>query len=862
MLPQKRQFLEINSDNGSETSSYVRSNSAGLARSEGSEPPSLRPSIQKLEIMLLDCSLPISEIEQEAMRAYDNLYYHFNLEHHDGDTFVACSQGNLIASCNALLGEAFNQISHEVRLDFDLYVTRQSWAKAVTSQRKMKDGILYANINVLGDISLCKTVGNLLSAYRLYLQRPLHLSPGQIYQNPHHVTFPGLEPRVLDQEGEEGNRTHFEKGEEIDPIEKDKNAMKTEFAVVFGSLVRSQCLGEHAANRRIKADLLPHQKEALDFITQRESGPIPSRFSLWKETPDTYDGKTCYEHVITENKTYDKPVETGGGILADDMGLGKTLTMIATIVATLNDSTAFQSAFLTSTPAEVNDEASIYRARATLVLVPSQMLLKSWAEEISKHIYGGLKVCEYHGRGRESNLETIANCEVVLSTYHTLVIESSKPASPLFKLNWFRVILDEAHTIRTSSTLLFDSVRRIEAKFRWCVTGTPVQNGLEDLGSLVAFLRVSMLDTRVEFKQHIIDPLTRKFGAGSSNLRVLLDSICLRRINKLLDLPGVDEIWHDVKLSDDERRQYDAAEQHMSNEIKRQVNLERSKRGYFGILELEMRLRRMCNHGTFEQPRSEYGDLAINKNPEEADCTNCDFCKIDLEDEMLVGNLCNGHYTACGHLICSKCLTHFEQALATAKSAAERMCPLCGSELTADYLVDRAEALVGRKLLQSTASFRREGVSSKINALLANIEKTSSQDKSIIFSGWTLTLDLIERHLKDRVQFQRIDGTTSLPMRNKILNDFRKNSKIRILMMTTGTGAVGLNLAVASCVHIFEPQWNPMVEAQAVARVIRLGQKKQVSIIRYIVKGTVEQTMRSQQQRKLALANLGWSKAT
>lgn len=60
-------------------------------------------------------------------------------------------------------------------------------------------------------------------------------------------------------------------------------------------------------------------------------------------------------------------------------------------------------------------------------------------------------------------------------------------------------------------------------------------------------------------------------------------------------------------------------------------------------------------------------------------------------------------------------------------------------------------------------------------------------------------------------------------------------------MMTTGTGAVGLNLAVANFVYIIEPQWNPMVESQAIARVARLGQKKNVSVIRYIMKGTIEE---------------------
>jgi SWI/SNF-related matrix-associated actin-dependent regulator of chromatin subfamily A3 len=62
-----------------------------------------------------------------------------------------------------------------------------------------------------------------------------------------------------------------------------------------------------------------------------------------------------------------------------------------------------------------------------------------------RHIYGGLRVCEYHGRGRETNVEAIASAEVVLSTYHTLAGESSKRASPLFKIHWFRIVLDEGN---------------------------------------------------------------------------------------------------------------------------------------------------------------------------------------------------------------------------------------------------------------------------------------------------------------------------------------------------------------------------------------------------------------------------------
>jgi SNF2 family DNA or RNA helicase len=275
-------------------------------------------------------------------------------------------------------------------------------------------------------------------------------------------------------------------------------------------------------------------------------------------------------------------------------------------------------------------------------------------------------------------------------------------------------------------------VRRLEAKLRWCVTGTPVQNGLEDLGSLVAFLQVPMLDTRLEFKQHIIDPLVKRDGSGASNLRVLLDSVCLRRLNKLLDLPDVNDICEEIEFSDIERQQYDNAHAEMSNEIKRQVNLEKSKRGYFGILELEMRLRRMCNHGTFEKPRPED---EVFQNYNTSDSTICDSCKVDLSDAVLVDSLCNGHYTTCGHLICSNCLPRFEEALATAKDARDRVCPLCGEELPGDYLVlNRAEAMLGqlgRQQQESTISFQADGFSSKINALLANIEKTNIQDKRL-----------------------------------------------------------------------------------------------------------------------------------
>lgn len=81
----------------------------------------------------------------------------------------------------------------------------------------------------------------------------------------------------------------------------------------------------------------------------------------------------------------------------------------------------------------------------------------------------------------------------------------------------------------------------------------------------------------------------------------------------------------------------------------------------------------------------------------------------------------------------------------------------------------------------------------------------------------------------------------SLPERRRQISQFQGDPTIRALIMTLGTGAVGLNLTIASRVHILEPQWNPFVEKQAIGRVMRLGQKKKVTIVRYIVENTVEQ---------------------
>jgi SNF2 family DNA or RNA helicase len=139
-----------------------------------------------------------------------------------------------------------------------------------------------------------------------------------------------------------------------------------------------------------------------------------------------------------------------------------------------------------------------------------------------------------------------------------------------------------------------------------------------------------------------------------------------------------------------------------------------------------------------------------------------------------------------------------------------------------------------------------------------------SQDKeadhiiSIIFSAWKKTLDLAAELLNQAsLKHNTIHGSLSLKQRLKVLKDFKSPVGPNILLMTLGTGAEGfvhtlerkisnadtlrLTLTIASHIYLLEPQWNPFVELQAMARAQRIGQTKQVVCVRYVMKGTIEE---------------------
>jgi len=145
----------------------------------------------------------------------------------------------------------------------------------------------------------------------------------------------------------------------------------------------------------------------------------------------------------------------------------------------------------------------------------------------------------------------------------------------------------------------------------------------------------------------------------------------------------------------------------------------------------------------------------------------------------------------------------------------------------------------------------------KIKAVMADLSKHSSTEKSVVFSFWTSTLDVIQQILdENETVYTRIDGKTSLAKRFEALRSFQTNDAVRVILVSISCGGAGLDLTAASRAYLLEPHWNPMIEEQALCRVHRIGQQRNVTTIRYLTRNSFEEQVVEIQKRKKRLAEV------
>ncbi|KAK2562863.1 Helicase-like transcription factor [Acropora cervicornis] len=203
---------------------------------------------------------------------------------------------------------------------------------------------------------------------------------------------------------------------------------------------------------------------------------------------------------------------------------------------------------------------------ATLIVCPVSVL-STWTDQICRHVHQdvSLQVYMYYGRGRLRDVEFLRERDIVLTTYFTLASDYRRDHSPLHKIKWFRVILDEGHIIRNPQTQLTKTMWDLEASRRWVLTGTPIQNRLDDLWSVVRFLRLEPFDDKNSWDSAVAMSVRRGCPQGVNRLQKLIKHISIRRLKSdkhegkpLVELPPRTVVKQEVELSKKERELYDS----------------------------------------------------------------------------------------------------------------------------------------------------------------------------------------------------------------------------------------------------------------------------------------------------------------
>ena len=702
-------------------------------------------------------------------------------------------------------------------------------------------------------------------------------------------------------------------------------------------------------------DLRKYQKQALHWMVSKEKDEKSekkevSMHPLWEEyawpTKDMDDQELLsvtnqdrfYVNPYSGELSLDFPAQEQhclGGILADEMGLGKTIEMLS-LMHSHKSEVALQASeagpnSVANLPRLPKSSSSVEAAPCTTLVIAPMSLLAQWESEAAKASRPGtLKTLVYYGSDKIANLQNLC-CEanaaaapnLIITSYGVILSEFNQVAARngdrgshggVFSLEFFRVILDEAHFIKNRQSKTAKACYELSARHRWVLTGTPIVNRLEDLFSLVHFLRVEPWSNFSFWKTFITVPFESKdFIRALDVVQTVLEPLVMRRTKDmqtpdgeaLVPLPPRTIEIEELELSKQEREVYD----YIFTRAKRTFNATMEAgtllKSYTTIFAQILRLRQSCCHPTLtrnkaiaaEEEAAAASDVAngladdmdlqelierftSDTEPGEQDIANKFGAHVLQEIQSQVNNECpicseepmvEPVVTGCWHSACKQCLLDYIE-----HQKEKHTLPLCFNcrepinqrdifEVT--HHDDNGDENLygatqpGQPSKQPRVTLRRVGTSSsaKIAALLSQLKglrTTNPGTKSVVFSQFTSFLDLISLALSQaQIPFLRFDGAMSQKARAAVLIEFasaqtKKNGHGMVLLLSLRAGGVGLNLTAAKRVFMMDPWWSFAVEAQAIDRVHRMGQEEEVKVVRFIVGGSIEGRMLKIQERK------------
>lgn len=483
-------------------------------------------------------------------------------------------------------------------------------------------------------------------------------------------------------------------------------------------------------------------------------------------------------------------------LLSDDMGLGKTCQVIA-FLAHLRES----------------GEKGPH-----LVVVPSSTL-ENWLLEFRKFC-PDLSIEPLHGSqserfeirdALEQDKEII---DVVITTY---TMATSKDDYHFLKKYGFNcVVFDEGHMLKNSKSQQYTKLIKIGSKFRLLLTGTPVQNNLQELASLLGFI---LPDVFHEKKRELSAIFEHKVKTNSSNHEALLSQQRIDRARSMLTPFILRRQKHQVlkdlppKVRHVEHCELNAVQTGIyETELARIRELWENRRA--GVKDNKsanvlMKLRQAALHPMLFRRRYHDSMLpkiakACLKDPQFKE-SSPDMIQLEIQEysDLELHELC------------------------------EPRAALSKFVLNDDAFMDSAKVA---KLVELLRKFKEEGA------------------RTLIFSQFRMILNILERVLNTiEISFLRIDGETKTDERQPLIDQFYADKSIGVFLLTTKAGGAGINLAAANKVIIFDCSFNPQDDIQAENRAHRIGQARAVEVIRLVTRGTVEEQIYAMGQTKLAL---------
>uniref|UniRef100_A0A669ESR3 Chromodomain helicase DNA binding protein 2 n=1 Tax=Oreochromis niloticus TaxID=8128 RepID=A0A669ESR3_ORENI len=433
-------------------------------------------------------------------------------------------------------------------------------------------------------------------------------------------------------------------------------------------------------------------------------------------------------------------------ILADEMGLGKTIQTIS-FLSYLFHQHQLYGPFLLVVPLST--------------LTSWQREFDTWAPDMNVVVYLGDVMSRKIIRDYEwvNHQTKRIRFSALLTTYEILL----KDKGVLGNINWAFLGVDEAHRLKNDDSLLYKTLMEFRSNHRLLITGTPLQNSLKELWSLLHFLMPDKFDSWEDFE----DEHGKGRENGYQSLHKVLEPFLLRRVKKDVEksLPAKVEQILRVEMSAQQKQFYKWI---LTRNYKA---LAKGTRGSSaGFLNIVMELKKCCNHSF------------LIKQPEDGDA--------ETQQEHL-------------------------------------------------------QALV-----------RGSGKLVLLDKLLTRLRERGN--RVLIFSQMVRMLDILAEYLsKKRYPFQRLDGSIKGEIRKQALDHFNaEGSEDFCFLLSTRAGGLGINLASADTVVIFDSDWNPQNDLQAQARAHRIGQKKQVNIYRLVTKGTVEEDIIERAKKKMVLDHL------